>query len=289
EMYQRIVPEICKEFLVSSRYDLLDDSRSSQSIQDGLRPFLKALARTPSAPFKARYRDTELETEISGFKLAEALREDIAGILNLVDRSCEREGSPRKHILLTERAGRVPGLLGALEKHHAGSVQVLMPGLAATHLARLVAENPEGSGFDTAMITALPFRFKERLKPPDAPLPDDDLTRPAGEAELELDAEVPNGLVLQGMAHRIGLSRFIVGRDAPDDGLGLQIPEAYPGLSRQHCRLEFQDGRLVVVDLSTYGTRVNGEPVDGEREVRTGDILELGGAGCKLHLIHILP
>ncbi|CAA9575185.1 MAG: hypothetical protein AVDCRST_MAG88-2748, partial [uncultured Thermomicrobiales bacterium] len=48
-------------------------------------------------------------------------------------------------------------------------------------------------------------------------------------------------------------------------------------LSRQHARLDLQEGELVVTDLeSANGTVLNGRPVSGTLPLRPGDTLQLG-------------
>lgn len=48
-------------------------------------------------------------------------------------------------------------------------------------------------------------------------------------------------------------------------------------VSRQHAWIELSEGRLRLGDLgSSNGTRVNGENVDGECEIRVGDLLSFG-------------
>ncbi len=70
----------------------------------------------------------------------------------------------------------------------------------------------------------------------------------------------------------------ILGR-APDCVVALLDGE----VSRQHARILIQEGRVLVEDLgSTNGTRLNGEPVRGLVDLRTGDRLALGGHVLKL-------
>ncbi len=61
-----------------------------------------------------------------------------------------------------------------------------------------------------------------------------------------------------------------VGR-APDNALRLFDDE----ISRHHCRIEWRDGTLVVVDLSSNGTLVNGAPAK-ECELHAGDSIAIG-------------
>jgi pSer/pThr/pTyr-binding forkhead associated (FHA) protein len=57
------------------------------------------------------------------------------------------------------------------------------------------------------------------------------------------------------------------------------------GISRAHCRV-FEDGGVVVLeDLSTWGTFVNGERVGGRAVVEAGDRIRLGSPGIELLLV----
>jgi len=49
-----------------------------------------------------------------------------------------------------------------------------------------------------------------------------------------------------------------------------------PNISRQHCRLTMEEGRLVLKDLrSTNGTYVNGQAVAGSVEITPNDEIVL--------------
>lgn len=69
-------------------------------------------------------------------------------------------------------------------------------------------------------------------------------------------------------------SPYLIGRHANCD---LKISS--PRVSSYHCAILTNGPRVSVKDMeSTNGTRVNGEPVHGEREVRHGDLLWVGPA-----------
>jgi hypothetical protein len=64
-----------------------------------------------------------------------------------------------------------------------------------------------------------------------------------------------------------------LGRSAECD-----LPVDSPRASRVHARVSMKDDRVVVEDLgSKNGTFVNGERVEGERALRPGDRLDVGG------------
>ena len=72
----------------------------------------------------------------------------------------------------------------------------------------------------------------------------------------------------------VGL-RLTVGRDTPGSPAHLRCND--PHVSRRHCELEaLADGRMCVLDLSTYGTWINEQRVVRQAWARPGDTLRLG-------------
>ena len=62
-----------------------------------------------------------------------------------------------------------------------------------------------------------------------------------------------------------------IGR-VPECELVLREPTA----SRKHAQIRCDDGRVFVADLGSYnGTSVNGDPIAAERELRTGDVIQI--------------
>lgn len=73
-------------------------------------------------------------------------------------------------------------------------------------------------------------------------------------------------------AHRLGPGVTVAGRQ---EGCQLRIHSSQ--VSRRHCELFEQAGRLIIKDLgSSNGTFVNGERVDGLRPLNPGDVLIIG-------------
>ena len=67
---------------------------------------------------------------------------------------------------------------------------------------------------------------------------------------------------------------FVIGRDKDCD---LKVNS--PQVSVHHCAILLLDGRAWIRDLdSTNGTRVNGEPIQEDRELKTKDVLGVGPA-----------
>jgi pSer/pThr/pTyr-binding forkhead associated (FHA) protein len=67
--------------------------------------------------------------------------------------------------------------------------------------------------------------------------------------------------------------QFLIGR-----GEGCQLRPASERISRKHCAIIVAEGRVIVRDLgSTNGTAVNKERITGDRELKNGDKLNVGG------------
>src|ERR1700690_2759965 len=76
-------------------------------------------------------------------------------------------------------------------------------------------------------------------------------------------------------AELAGDDELLIGRAADGEGTLAGDPE----LSRQHARISRLSGELTIEDLgSTNGTSVNGERISGPRQLRTGDVVSVGGS-----------
>lgn len=83
--------------------------------------------------------------------------------------------------------------------------------------------------------------------------------------------------ISDGQSFRLA-DELVIGR-APDSDLRIEDTL----VSARHARLYGVDGRWFLRDLgSTNGTLLNQEPLEGERQVEFGDIIEVGSVRLKL-------
>jgi hypothetical protein len=81
-----------------------------------------------------------------------------------------------------------------------------------------------------------------------------------------------------GRRFQVRPGRWMIGRD---DGCDVIVDD--PGVSRRHARVTNADGTLWVEDVgSTNGTWVDGERLEGRRELATGAGVRVGGALLRL-------
>jgi len=65
---------------------------------------------------------------------------------------------------------------------------------------------------------------------------------------------------------------FLLGRG---DDCDVQLAD--PRASRVHCKLQVSDDSVILADAgSTWGTRLNGNPVKDQQKLKAGDVFELG-------------
>lgn len=86
---------------------------------------------------------------------------------------------------------------------------------------------------------------------------------------------------LHGHTYPVGIFPLIIGR-APE----CAIVVAQDDVSRQHACVMRTPAGYVVVDTSTHGTYVNGEPVAAQRLLRAGDLIEIGLRAFEFQLPH---
>jgi pSer/pThr/pTyr-binding forkhead associated (FHA) protein len=77
----------------------------------------------------------------------------------------------------------------------------------------------------------------------------------------------------EGKEIRLSGQQFLIGR-----GEGCQLRPASDRISRKHCVFIAAEGRLSLRDLgSTNGTSVNGEKIAGDKDLKNGDKINVGG------------
>jgi pSer/pThr/pTyr-binding forkhead associated (FHA) protein len=77
----------------------------------------------------------------------------------------------------------------------------------------------------------------------------------------------------KGKEIRLTGQQFLIGR-----GEGCQLRPASDRISRKHCAIIVAEGRAIARDLgSTNGTSVNNEKITGDRDLKNGDKLNVGG------------
>ena len=89
---------------------------------------------------------------------------------------------------------------------------------------------------------------------------DDDPTRPLNSG-INVTLNISGGRSAGARNVIIRESNFVIGRPS-SSGVGCDLPlEGDPSVSRKHAALTYQNGQLFLYNLSSNGTRVNGQPI----------------------------
>lgn len=266
-------------FVRLARFDPLHDAASEQVLFDHLPGWLAALEKEGRAAVSLPAGDREVAIEL-GREEAEgwtaALASELAQQVSLL----KRAGEPAT-ALVSLHAARIPGVVERLAAIRGVEVALLPVQAAAAGALRERASIRSGAGR---------LRFLTRLPRPQAPS-----GTVGGQAVLvpprRPPAPPPPGgrrpthVLLGHEARAITADPLVLGTAPPEGSRALRLSGETAGISRAHCRL-FEDGGVVVLeDLSTWGTFVNGERVPGRTVVEAGDRIRLGSPGMELLLV----
>ncbi len=116
---------------------------------------------------------------------------------------------------------------------------------------------------------------EERRRQEEARRRQEEEQRRQEEERRRQEEEVKAQLQLNGAAtYPVRAAGCIIGRGTD---CGIVLPAKAPGVSTHHCKLEFQNGQLILTDLdSTYGTYIHGKRIPA----RTPVALKTGSSFC---------
>jgi hypothetical protein len=247
---------VARRFVACSRFDPLHHARSEQLLHDALPGWLAAAARQDAVEMALDHAGNRFEATLE----ARELRERVARLCEPLTRLLRSVVSPREPsvIQLHHRLADFPGVVEALLALPAASVVLLEPGAAARGALRLRAAGGDG-GY--ALATALAF---------DQPPGD------LADAAPVAGAAAPTHVVFEGRAWRLGAEPLQIGTELDAGEHGIRLDARWQAVSRRHCALRLEAGRVLVYDQSRYGTLLNGHRVAGSAVLQAGDVLGIG-------------
>lgn len=243
-------------FVTQARFDPLHDAESEQALYDQLDDWLGELTRAP-------YLDAELAVRAGTFRA----RLEQSGLAGRITEACQPLLQRMRALLPAGRAVAVqlgprlaafPGVVTALAALPDTAVFVLEAGAAARGALR-AANRPGGEA----------LRLTSRLPWDQPPAPD------SIESQVRV-SELPTHLLDGNCAYRIAASPLSIGTALGPGDFGITVDANVAGVSRRHCSLHSEGGRIVLQDHSRYGTRLNGHAIDGSAVLQAGDVIGIG-------------
>jgi len=255
-------------FLQAARFDPLHDAATEQHLYDELDGWLTSLSRDSSLHATVSYHDNEFAAEFQRGELEAHLAERCQPLLQRARSLLPAGGAVA--LLLPAGLDRFPGLVDSLAALPGVEVFTLEPGAAARAAARRSVTTAAAAGL--RLLTALPWD--------QAPVP-----VPAAPREA-VSAERPTHLLAGSTAFRLTPAEpFAIGAELASGGYGLTVDGGVAGVSRQHCSLHVEGGRLVLTDHSRFGTQLNGHRIDGSAVLQAGDVVAIGQPPLEFRLV----
>lgn len=260
-------------FVRQTRYDPLHAAESEQALYDRLGDWLAALEEN---------EETEIALELKGEPLSVrlgrgAVLDAAAGAYRALAERLEAWRRPGMELVvqLSHRGASLPGLARYLENLPGVELLRLPPDAAVSGaLARLDhLVSAEGA---VRFVTALPAL--DTLARPQEPTAD---------AAAAVNGLTPTHLLYEGEARPITALGLGVGIAPPAGRPTLVLSGPASGVSRLHCTVREEQGRIVVEDHSRYGTFVNDLRIRERAELRPGDRIRVGSPGVLLHAIRV--
>ncbi len=287
EVHDALARRIAQAFVHKTRFDPFHDAETEQALHDRLPGWLERLEEEDRVALSldGGGRDHEVEVERSEVEeWARKYAEELAQKMSLL----KHPGEPTT-LLVSAHAARIPGLVARLATMR-GSGVVRVPGsLAAAGALRAHERLRAVKGGLRLFVTRLERRrpspdegaADSAAVPRSAPVPQAPPPFPLGGGAR------PTHLLLGHHARPLTAEPLVVGTAPPEGSRGLRLAGETAGVSRAHCRFFEVGGEVVLEDLSTYGTFVNGEQIVGRAVVFPGDRVRVGSPGQEMLVIAV--
>ena len=257
---------ISAAFLRESRFDPCHDAASERQLREKLPGWLEALRGRRQLACTIDFRGSGFRACLDAAELHAALAQ--AGEPLVQRLRAQLPAGAGAVLQLPDQLAGYPGLPEALARLPGWQVIVLEPGAAALGALRLA---PAAGTGPLVLVTHLPW---------DGPA----LELPA-DAGVMAAAALPTHLCFGERAFRLDDGPFRIGAELADGDYGLRLPGALQGVSRRHCSLGLEGGRLLLHDHSRYGTRLNGVRIEGAAVLHAGDRIQIGEPPLELRLV----
>ena len=285
-LYGKWARRIAQAFVHTTRFDPLHGAATERDLYDRLPAFLQQLSGRDSASFRLEAGAKSHTVELARGDLTRAVDTELEAIFHLI--GAQTRTGEATALLLSHRAASLPGLRQRLTEVK-DAVVVDLPEGAAADAALAHAAHIRMPGEALPFVTTLPA-YTALQAPTEAPVdPPPAVSTPAPSltrSGVVVD-DSPTHLLHEGRAHELTVQALVLGTTIGEGQRGLQLRGQINGISRFHCTIRREGDRVVVVDHSAHGTFVNGQRLDGQRDVVLGDRLRLGNPGLEFLLIRV--
>ena len=266
-LYDAWVAQIAEAFVRQSRFDPLHTAETEQMLQDRLKDWLIAASAGDSVQMEIEYRGISHAAEMESLELVATAAPVYHRIVSNLRALYRADETPA--LQLSDRAARMPGLADILTARVGGELFVQEPGATARGLLARCGDMRPGQGA-VSLVRRLPW---------------DQSPVKATQIAAQRQSGQPTHVLFNNRAFAIDSDPLALGTQSGGGGRSVVLQQDMPGVSRQHCTLELENGQCTIRDHSRYGTFLNGHRIDGSAVLQVGDLVRLGTPGFELRLI----
>lgn len=266
-LYDAWIRQIAEAFVQQSRFDPLHTAETEQMLQDQLNDWLVAASSSETVQMAIEYRGIGHSVEMESLELVATAAPVYHRIVSNLRALYRADETPA--LQLSDRAARMPGLADILTARVGGGLYVQEPGATARGLLARCADLRPGQGA-VSLVRKLPWDQAPVVARADS------APRHSGQ---------PTHALFNDRAYAIDSEPLVLGTQTGGAARSIELQQDMPGVSRQHCALQQENGQCIIRDYSRYGTFLNGHRIDDSAVLQVGDLVRLGTPGYELRLI----
>jgi hypothetical protein len=266
-LYDAWIRQIAEAFVQQSRFDPLHTAETEQMLQDRLTDWLIAASSGDTVQMDIEYRGIGHSAEMESLELVATAAPVYHRIVSNLRALYRADEIPA--LQLSDRAARMPGLADILTARVGGELYVQEPGATARGLLARCGEMRPGQGA-VSLVRKLPWDQAPVAAPADS------TPRHSGQ---------PTHALFNNRAYAIDNEPLVLGTQTGGAARAIELQQDMPGVSRQHCALQQENGQCIIRDYSRYGTFLNGHRIEDSAVLQVGDLVRLGTPGYELRLI----
>jgi hypothetical protein len=265
-LYDAWVAQIAEAFVQQSRFDPLHTAETEQMLQDRLKNWLIEASAGERVRMEIDYRGISHAAEMDSLELVATAAPVYHRIVSHLRALYRADETPA--LQLSDRAARMPGLADILTARVGGELYIHEPGATLRGLLARCGDMRPGQGA-VSLVRKLPWDQSP------VAAPEKGAVRQGGQ---------PTHVLFDNRAYAIDAEPLMLGTQS-GGGRSIDLQQDMPGVSRQHCALQEENGQCIIRDHSRYGTFLNGHRIDGSAVLQVGDLVRLGTPGYELRLI----
>ena len=274
-LHKKWVDAIAHEFVKSTRFDPQHRATSEQELYDRLPGILFNLQHSTSIAFDmtggSRTYGITLTRE-HFIRQAEPVYSELRQLIQGLWKKY-RKNETAAVLYLSHRLTRLPGCKEVFSGIKGAEIVELEEGAGARGALKIRQQLPDQTeGEEISFFTSLPLQAHRSAQT---------RGRPSGDSAKP----APTHLLYRSIAYPISDNPLTVGCASDSKPTDITVSGNTAGVSPEHCTVKIQEGEIILDDLSSRETFVDGKRVRGSIRLELGQTIRVGTPGEQLQVI----